>query len=59
MSEDKRYLVTHQNAIYGPYTFDELKYFVTPGTLICIEGEHRWHAAGELGGRANRRCAES
>lgn len=48
MADGQKYYISYHNAIYGPYLAGELNAFLTPGTLVCREGEDAWHAAGDV-----------
>lgn len=48
MASEQKYYISYHNAIYGPYLPVELNSFLTPGTLVCREGEDAWHAAGDI-----------
>jgi len=43
-----RYYVSHQHALHGPYTVEELATFLAPDTLVCREGEDRWQTAAAI-----------
>lgn len=45
---ERRYYISHEGALFGPYDAEELDAFLTPKTLICREGEDAWHAASDI-----------
>lgn len=42
------YFVYQDDQVYGPYTPQDLMSFVTPDTLVCLEGAEEWQRAGDV-----------
>lgn len=48
MSNLNKYYISYNNAIYGPYSFEELENHINQDTVICREGDDNWSYAKDL-----------